>query len=81
MVRRNALFGRGATNFDLSLLKTLAVTERVHLRFEANAFNVFNHAQFANPSATVSSGLFGVISSTATGTSPRQLQLGLKVLF
>ena len=81
VVRRNALFGRGATNFDLSLLKTLAVTERVHLRFEANAFNVFNHAQFANPSATVSSGLFGVISSTATGTSPRQLQLGLKVLF
>jgi hypothetical protein len=42
-------------------------------------FNILNHANFSLPTASVSSGSFGQILSTAT--DPRIGQLGIKVLF
>jgi hypothetical protein len=35
--------------FDMSLFKTFAVTERVALKFQADAFNIFNHPSFDAP--------------------------------
>jgi len=46
---------------------------------EFNAFNVFNRANFAGPSGSVASSLFGI--ATRTLTTSRQIQLGLKVTF
>ncbi|MGA2719355.1 MAG: carboxypeptidase regulatory-like domain-containing protein [Candidatus Acidiferrales bacterium] len=43
MTERNAFRGPGAWNFDLSLGKTFAVTERFKLEFRAEAYNIFNH--------------------------------------
>jgi len=56
---------------DFSLLKTLRLTERLHLSAGANFYNVFNHPNFANPVNDISSGQFGTIRSTvAPPTNP-----------
>ena len=76
----------GTVNWDASLLKTTAITDRVNLQFRAEVFNLFNHVNLGLPGATFvpgangmnSSGSFGVISSAR---DPRQIQLGLKLRF
>jgi hypothetical protein len=70
--------GPGINNFDMSLLKETKITERTSLEFRAEFFNVFNHAQFINPSGSVTAKTFGVITSAR---SPRIGQLALKLLF
>lgn len=35
--------------FDLSLFKNLKITERVALKFQADAFNLFNHPSLDAP--------------------------------
>jgi Carboxypeptidase regulatory-like domain len=77
--RRNSLMGPGLTNLDLALEKTFPLFENVHLAFRAEAFNLFNHAEFENPGSTrVTSGTFGVISQTL---QPRILQGALRLDF
>ncbi len=41
---RSTVRGPGIANVDLSLLKTMPLTERVRLQFRAECFNVANHA-------------------------------------
>jgi hypothetical protein len=43
---RNFLNNPHRLNFDMSLLKHFAITERSVLEFRAEAFNIFNHTQF-----------------------------------
>jgi hypothetical protein len=73
-----AYHGPGNTNVDLSLFKSFPIREAMHFEFRAEAFNVFNHANFSNPGSFFNSG-FGVISSTIG--DPRELQLALKFYF
>jgi outer membrane receptor protein involved in Fe transport len=78
--RRNSFHGPRHSNLDLALEKsTDLIGERTKLLFRAEAFNIFNHAEFRPPEATsVTSGTFGQISGTY---APRILQLALKVSF
>ncbi len=78
--RRNSLHGPRHSNFDLALEKsTNLVGEQTKLVFRAEAFNIFNHAEFRPPAAiSVLSGAFGQIGGTY---APRILQLALKVTF
>ncbi len=46
---RNALRGFGAWQIDFALHRTFRLTERAALQFRAEAFNVLNHPNFANP--------------------------------
>jgi hypothetical protein len=67
---RNFFRGPGRTNFDLAFSKSTALTERVKLDIRADFFNIFNHAEFANPSTNIASHRFGRITRTgdpATG--------------
>jgi hypothetical protein len=69
---------------DVSLFKTTAVWERASLQFRAEFFNVLNRSNFGTPNATVF--LNGAISAsagfiTATATTSRQIQFGLKLFF
>jgi hypothetical protein len=80
-VPRNVLAGPSVFNYDLSVAKRFYLNERANLRFEANFFNVFNNAKLSSPSASVASALFGRITSTVFGSTPRQIQLGLRLAF
>ncbi len=53
--------------------------EGQHLDFRFEAFNAFNHPQFAAPGVVQGSSTFGVISGTHTDN--RDLQLALKYVF
>ena len=80
----DAITGPGRQNWDLSLQKDFAFTERAKLQFRADAFNAFNHPQFegnANLGGlgnSFGSGNFGQITSAY---DPRELQLSLKFIF
>ena len=82
---RNILTGPGFEDIDLSIAKDTAVTERVHLQFRAEAFNLFNHPNFGQPQNNILAATFGQITATRTARgdlgSSRQLQLGLKLIF
>jgi hypothetical protein len=58
-----------------------ALTERTHLEFRAEAFNVFNHPAFAQPDNYITDGpgAAGVITSTVI--PQRQIQFSLKFNF
>jgi Carboxypeptidase regulatory-like domain/TonB dependent receptor len=76
---RNILRGPGRFNLDTSLFKDVAVSERVHVQFRGELFNVLNHPQFDLPNATIGNAQAGIISATL-GT-PRDIQLGLRLIF
>jgi hypothetical protein len=80
--RRNSFHGPRHSNFDLALEKsTNLVGAQIKLVFRAEAFNIFNHAEFRPPAAaadSVLSGAFGLIGGTY---DPRILQLALKLSF
>lgn len=76
----NLLYGPRYQEWDMSLAKNTAFTERVTLQLRADAFNVFNHPNFATPNATQSNpSNFGQITGT-TG-EPRTVAFGAKLLF
>ncbi|MGH9660860.1 MAG: carboxypeptidase regulatory-like domain-containing protein, partial [Bryobacteraceae bacterium] len=68
----------GTVNFDFSVTKVTAITERVSTQLRAEFFNGFNHANFGAPGNALGNATFGVISSAA---DPRIVQFGLKLLF
>jgi hypothetical protein len=51
--QRNIFRGPFQNRFDFGLAKDFALTERFKLRFDANAFNVFNHPSFDIPNNSV----------------------------
>ena len=83
---RNAVIGPAFFNTDFSVIKKTRVRGAT-LEFRAEAFNVFNHPNLANPGrvASVGSTSFGLITGTRLPTgdsgSSRQIQFAMKVLF
>jgi hypothetical protein len=69
----------GIRNHDLSLFKVFALAERLRLQFRLGALNAFNRVRFSGPTTGVTSGSFGRVS--AQSNAPRQIQLGLKLLW
>jgi outer membrane receptor protein involved in Fe transport len=84
---RNAILGPGFSNTDFSVTKNMKLSGDVRLQFRAEAFDVFNHANFGNPGRTATPGStsFGLITATrfpaGDSGSSRQLQFALKLLF
>ncbi len=84
---RNLALGPSLYQLDLGLSKRVALRERSAIEFRAEAFNIFNRAQYGDPIGdfTVLS-QFGVIQSTinttpiGTGT-PRQIQFMMRFGF
>jgi hypothetical protein len=65
----------------LSAIKRVTFQEQKRLSFEANFFNILNHAIMGPPIAVLSDARFGRITSTLPGSNPRQIQLALKLGF
>jgi hypothetical protein len=84
---RNFLQGPGLAETDFSVAKTFLFTERIHLQFRAELFNIFNRTNFNNPNPVVFTSATTVLPSasagviTSTSTSSRQVQFGLKLLW
>ena len=79
--RRNALNGPAIQVYDMSVIKRFAVREPWVLGFEANFFNLFNHAVLGPPVSVLSDARFGRVTGTLNGSNPRQVQLALKLTF
>jgi hypothetical protein len=89
---RNIFRGPFQVRFDMSLGKTFAFRDRYRLRFNVDAFNIFNHPDFDAPNNNVQffpnyygppsfppGGQLGIIQHTIG--SPRFLQLQLHLVF
>lgn len=91
--RRNDIPGFGLTQLDFSLGRKFPITERLHLQFRADAFNLLNHPNFANAGGDVTFGGFDLLSRAMLNHGlgglnplfqeggPRSLQLSLKLTF
>ncbi len=84
---RNTVRGPGQFNIDMSLIKVTKVG-RASLELRAEAFNILNHPQFADPNTTFGNAAFGTItamlanpSCALCGTTERQVQLSAKLKF
>ncbi|MGH9397250.1 MAG: TonB-dependent receptor domain-containing protein [Terriglobia bacterium] len=76
---RNTLVGPGSADVDFGLFKNFAVTERAKLQLRFEFFNLFNTANFSNPTASMGAGpTFGRITSAGPG---RIIQFGAKFMF
>jgi len=75
----NPLYADGMQQLDSSLSKTFNITERINLQFRMDAFNTFNHPNFAAPDSTVGDSTVGQVFSTSV--DPRRLQFGLRLHF
>jgi len=67
---RNTFYGPGYADFDTALYKNFAVGEKLHLAVGAQAYNLFNHPNFANPSGNVAGALGTITSTVSAPTSP-----------
>jgi hypothetical protein len=76
--RRGQLRSAGDWNIDYSLFKNFSILEKTRVQFRAEMFNALNHANLGEPTVTVNSPTFGVISGAS---APRIIQLALKLIF
>jgi len=70
--------GPGINNWDMALLKDTHITESKILQLRFEFFNVFNHAQFQNPTGSILNSTFGFVTNA---NDPRIGQVALKLLF
>ena len=91
---RNNIAGFGLTQVDLSVARNFSITERLNLQFRTDAFNLFNHPNFANPafpaielgppflqSLSMLNQYLGGLNPLFQQGGPRSLQLSLKLKF
>ena len=94
---RNDIPGFALTQVDCSIARKFPITERLHLQFRADAFNLLNHPNFTNPAGYIAYGssqlrspemLNQGLSGGGAGLNPlfqqggpRSLQLSLKLTF
>jgi hypothetical protein len=85
---RNALYGPGFADVDLSVFKNFAIKERLHLQLRAEMFNVLNRVNLASGAGSVGSN--GIVADTigdfngAPGLGPGEpfnLQIAGKIIF
>ena len=84
---RNSIYGPHFWDVDVSLMKDVRLTERLTFSFGAQAYNLFNHANFDQPEADISNPQFGssianvgpptslLGSFVGAGSSPRFLEI------
>jgi len=92
LLARNAVFGPGYINNDLSMQKNFKLNERFTLQVVVSAFNIWNHQNFlmvplqgTQQGGDISNPLFGQAPMTVqpnnTGTGGRSFQFGARIDF
>ena len=81
-VGRNRLLGPSFQQWDMSLSKTFSITERFKAQFRAEAFNMPNRVNLANPNPCVDCpGTAGLITNIFQLATMRQWQFGLRLSY
>ncbi|HYW41909.1 MAG TPA: TonB-dependent receptor [Bryobacteraceae bacterium] len=75
-----AIWGPGSVNWDLAMFRNFPIREKVRLQARLEAYNVLNHFNLNNPNTTFGQATFGQVTSKSNST-PRNLQLGLRITF
>ncbi len=75
---RNIVEGPAYRDYDATLARIFTLTERAHLEFRADFFDVFNHPNFNTPNRYFATSTFGQITSAQL---PRLIQFGLRLSF
>jgi hypothetical protein len=79
---RNNAWGPHFFNSDMSAMKNFTYREKYNFQFRADAFNAFNHINFANPSGNIqSAGNITAGPGPGGTTNPRQMQFTLRLMF
>jgi outer membrane receptor protein involved in Fe transport len=78
---RNILRGPGFASYDLSLQRSFNLWEGKKLNFQAQAFNLFNRANFDLPNPLVSFAPGSAFGKIVSAKSARQLQMALRFSF
>jgi Carboxypeptidase regulatory-like domain len=76
---RNVFTGPGYANVDFGVHKKFAISESKSVQLQVNAFNLFNHPNFALPIRNLSDPDVG--KSIATVGTPRVLQMAIRFDF
>jgi hypothetical protein len=73
---------------DFAMMKNFPIGEVTRIQLQFQAFNVFNVQNWESPSqvtinssASAINGKAGQITALAQGTTPRELQFGLRFVF
>jgi outer membrane receptor protein involved in Fe transport len=81
-IGRNTLRGPRFSQVDFSLFKEVPVNERIKFQLRGEVFNLFNHTNLGQPTATVDApGTAGRIFATAAQYLPRTAQMALRLQF
>jgi hypothetical protein len=76
---RDSIPGIGVVNLDFAVTKKTALyKDRINTELRFEAFNALNHTEFANPNTSVSSSLFGQVTSVLGN---RVGQVALRIQF
>jgi len=75
---RNTVYGPGQINWDMAVTRRFSFGERWKFDVRADFFNIMNHANWSNPSASITSSTFGEVTGYG---SPRIIQMALKLFF
>jgi hypothetical protein len=72
----------GFNNLDASLLKNFSFTEKTYLQLRFESFNTLNHPVFASPNvSSATSSNFGQVTAVYSNSTPRQIQIGARIVF
>ena len=69
----------GEDNFDASINKSFDLTEKLKLKFSTEIFDLFNHAQFAEPNTISGAPGFGQVGHQTN--LPRTVQFAMRISF
>jgi len=78
---RNVYRGPDFFTYDTSLFRSFPVRESFNVELRAEAYNVTNNTNLANPLALLSSRGAGQSTSTVNGAFGRQFQVGIRLLY
>ena len=76
--KRNSVRGPDYWTVDFAVTKQVELPGPARIQLRLEAFNLFNRVNYGPPNSIRSSAAFGTITSTY---DPRQMQLGVKVLW
>jgi hypothetical protein len=81
LTRNASINGPGFWDVDLSLVKRFRFADRVSTELRVDAFNAFNHPNFARPNGAFGGSTFGQVTGMDDSYIPRLVRFGLRVIF